>query len=175
MKLYHYVSKPNNVLEKGLLSFAANPQADLSYYFKRSGATTHQGIVDWMETCFEGRSRAVRCFSEPIQYTPKSVKMFKNFLAESDLFSINLSALVEDKLIEGIYVSPAIKVTNPKDIPHNVDEELIKLGCVDEIDFSPVDWSVCDDELGLRFSVIPYYLLIIKGGIIPPRYLTLEK
>ena len=174
MKLYHYVARPNNVLEKGLLSFAANPEADLSYYFKRSGATTHKGIVEWMESCFEGRSRAIRGFSEPIKYTPKSIKMFKSFLENADKFSIDISALDKDGLLEGVYVSPAIKFTNPYEIPHDVDEVLVKLNSIDEIDFSPIDWSVCDDELGLRFSVVPYYLVIIKGGIIPPRYLILE-
>lgn len=37
MKLYHYVMKGNDVLDKGLLSFQKNPNADLSYYFKRTG------------------------------------------------------------------------------------------------------------------------------------------
>ena len=174
MKLYHYVARPNNVLEKGLLSFAANPDADLSYYFKRSGAATHQGIIDWMESCFEGRSRAIRAFSEPLQWTDKSVKMIKSFVDTADKFSIDISALDRDGLLEGVYVSPAIKFTNPSEIPYNVDEVLVKLNSINEIDFSPIDWSVCNDELGLRFSVVPYYLIIIKGGIIPPRYLTLE-
>ena len=175
MKLYHYVARPNNVLEKGLLSFAANPNADLNYYFNRTGGkTTHKEVVDWMESCFKGRSRGIRGFSEPLQWTVKSVKMIKSFVEEADKFSIDISALDRDGMLEGVYLSPAIKFTNPADIPHDVDEVLVKLNSIDEIDFSPIDWSVCNDELGLRFSVIPYYLLIIKGGIIPPRYLTLE-
>lgn len=71
MRLYHYVAKGNTVLTDGILSFAQNPHADLSYYYKRSGETTHNGICQWMERCFKGRSRAVRAFSEPIQYTEK--------------------------------------------------------------------------------------------------------
>lgn len=77
MRLYHYVAKGNTVLTDGILSFAQNPHADLSYYYKRSGETTHNGICQWMERCFKGRSRAVRAFSEPIQYTEKSINMFK--------------------------------------------------------------------------------------------------
>jgi hypothetical protein len=37
-----------------------------------------------------------------------------------------------------------------------------------------VDWSVCDEKLGLRFSVVPYYLIVLKGGVIPPEYIKLE-
>ena len=49
MKLYHYISKPNTALQEGILSFAKNPNADLRYYYKRSGQTTHAGIVQWFE------------------------------------------------------------------------------------------------------------------------------
>ena len=81
MILYHYIAKGNTALSEGILSLAANPQADLSYYYKRTGGeTTHEGVVKWMESCFKGRSRAIRGFSEPIQWTEKSEKMFKDFI-----------------------------------------------------------------------------------------------
>ena len=174
MKLYHYIAKPNTALEEGILSFANNPNADLRYYHKRSGETTHDGIVKWMENCFEGRSRAIRGFSEPIQWTEKSINMFKPFVENADLFSINLEALAKDGFIEAVYVSPAIKPDLNKDFPQDVDERLVKLNSINDIDTSPVDWSVCDEKLGLRFSVVPYYLLVIKGGVIPPKYIKKE-
>ena len=174
MKLYHYISKPNTALNEGILSFAKNPNADLRYYFKRSGETTHDGIVKWMENCFEGRSRGVRVFSEPIQWTDKSINMFKPFVENADLFSIDLDALAKDGLIEAVYVSPAIKINTDKDFPQDVDERLVKLNSIYDIDTSAVDWSVCDEKLGLRFSVVPYYLIVIKGGVIPPKYITKE-
>ena len=174
MKLYHYISKPNTALKEGILSFANNPNADLRYYFKRSGETTHNGVVKWMESCFEGRSRAIRGFSEPIQWTEKSVNMFKPFIENADLFSIDLEALAKDGLIEAVYVSPAIKINTDKDFPQDVDEKLVKLSSINDIDTSPVDWSVCDEKLGLRFSVVPYYLIVIKGGVIPPKYIKKE-
>ena len=174
MKLYHYISKPNTALKEGILSFANNPNADLRYYFKRSGETTHNGVVKWMESCFEGRSRAIRGFSEPIQWTEKSVNMFKPFIENADLFSIDLEALDKDGLIEAVYVSPAIKINTDKDFPQDVDERLVKLSSINDIDTSLVDWSVCDEKLGLRFSVVPYYLIVIKGGIIPPKYIKKE-
>ena len=38
--------------------------------------------------------------------------------------------------------------------------------------YSPIDWSVCNDKLGRRFAYIRYYLVIVKDGIIPPRYIS---
>ena len=74
MKLYHYITKGNSALTEGILSFAKNPNADLSYYYKRTGGeTTHAGIIKWFESCFAGRSRAIRGFSEPIQWTDLSL------------------------------------------------------------------------------------------------------
>lgn len=174
MKLYHYIAKPNTALKEGILSFAKNSNADLHYYYKRSGETSHKGIVKWMESCFEGRSRAIRGFSEPIQWTEKSVNMFKPFIENADLFSIDLDALAKDGLIEAVYISPAIKPNLDKDFPQDVDERLFKLSSINDIDTSPVDWSVCDEKLGLRFSVVPYYLIVIKDGIIPPKYIKKE-
>lgn len=174
MKLYHYVARPNTAQKQGILSFAKNPDADLRYYYKRSGETTHEGIVKWMESCFVGRSRAIRGFSEPIKWTEKSINMFKLFIENADLFSIDLKKLQADGLIEAVYISPAIKPDSDNNFPQNVDEVLVKLTSIDDIDTSPVDWSVCDEKLGLRFSVVPYYLIVVKGGVIPPEYLTKE-
>ncbi|MFI3241928.1 MAG: hypothetical protein R3Y43_05115 [Alphaproteobacteria bacterium] len=172
MKLYHYVTKPNNVLTEGLLSFAKNDNADISYYIKRSGQNTKEGVVNWMENCFEGRSRGVRGFSEPIQYTKKSVKMFKNFIEGSDLFEIDLTSLEEAGLIEAIYISPAMIINDGNKIQYGIDEVLEKLDSINRIGSFVVDWHKCDDKKGLRFSVIPYYIIVVKEGIIPVKYIN---
>lgn len=173
MKLFHYVQKGNNVLEKGILLFAENPQADLSYYTRRSGAETHDGVVRWMENCFEGRSRGIRVFSEPIRWTEKSLSL-KKFVEQADRFAVDVTAMEKDGLIEAVYCSPAGIVNDPSKIEYGTDEVLVKLDSVRDIDFSPVDWGQCNDFLGLRFYVVPYYLLIVKGGIIPPKYVSLD-
>lgn len=170
MKLYHYITKGNTALEDGILSFARNPQADLSYYYTRSGQTTHEGIVQWMENCFEGRSRGIRGFSEPIKWTEKSLSL-KKFIENADLFAINLNALQKDGLLEAVYVSPSV-MDMPELQEWGCDEVLKKLAGIEAIDHSPVDWTVCNDELGRRFAFVPYYLIIVKDGIIPPAYFS---
>lgn len=178
MKLYHYITKGNSALTDGILSFAKNPNADLRYYYKRSGQTTHEGIVKWFESCFEGRSRGIRGFSEPIRWTENSLSL-KKFIENADMFSIDLDALHQDGLLEAIYMSPPIPI-DPNEDPKigvgitNVDEGLIKLNDYTCISQDPVNWSVCNDEMGRRFAFVPYYLIIVKDGVIPPKYITLE-
>ena len=176
MKLYHYVTKGNDVLEKGLLSFALNPNADLSFYAKRTGGeTTHDGVCKWMENCYTGRSRAIRGFSEPIKWTERSIHCLKDFINNADMFEIDITALNQDGLIEAVYVSPSV-LDRPQAIKENVSDELWeKIDGINDIDYSPIDWSVCDDKLGRRFAFVRYYLIVVKGGIIPPKYLKKVK
>lgn len=174
MKLYHYITKGNSALTEGILSFAMNPDADLKSYYKRSGLKTHQQIVQWFENCFTGRSRGIRCFSEPIKWTENSPHL-KEFIENKDMFSINIDALKRDGLLEAIYVSPSVLDTPELKYYHGCDEVLQKISGIEEIDYSPIDWSICDYKLGRRFAYVRYYLLIIKDGIISPEYITLEK
>lgn len=175
MQLYHYINKGNNALQKGILSFAANPNADLSYYFKRSGGkTTHAEICQWMDSCFEGRSRGIRAFSEPIKWTERSIKCLKNFVDDADCFAIDLSALQRDGLIEAVYVSPSVLDLPDIKEEQGMDEILQKLDRIEDIDFSPIDWRICDDEAGRRFAYVRYYLIVVKGGIIAPKYISLK-
>ena len=176
MKLYHYITKGNNALEKGLLSFAKNPNANLHYYYERSGGkSTHKEICEWMENCFRGRSRAVRAFSEPIQWTEHSIHCLKDFIDNADRFEIDISAMNKDGLIEAVYVSPAVSDIPGIEEKKGMDEVLQKLEGIDDIDYTPIDWNVCDDVLGRRFAWVRYYLIVVKGGIIEPKYLTIEK
>ena len=173
MKLYHYISKPNTALNEGILSFANNPNADLRYYFKRSGETTHDGIVKWMENCFEGRSRGIRGFSEPVKWTNDSLSL-KDFIDNADMYSIDLEALDKDGLLEAIYICPSVADCPTLKEQWDSDELLIKLYDYKDISVRPIDWSVCNDELGRRFAYVPYYIIVIKGGVIPPKYIKKE-
>ena len=173
MKLYHYISKPNTALKEGILSFAKNPNADLRYYFKRSNETTHDGIVKWMENCFEGRSRGIRGFSEPVKWTNDSLSL-KDFIDNADMYSIDLEALDKDGLLEAIYISPSVADCPTLKEQWDCDELLIKLYDYKDISVRPIDWSVCNDELGRRFAYVSYYIIIIKGGVIPAKYIKKE-
>lgn len=172
MRLYHYVSKGNSAKQNGILSFAQNPQADIHYYVQRSGQNTHQGIVTWMESCFCGRSRGIRCFTETIKWHKESLSL-KNFIENADLFSFDVAELQNDGLLEAIYCSPSVMERTDLQA-QGCDELLEKIPTLHQMDFSSIDWTICNDKKGWRFAFVRYYLLIMKDGIIPPEYLSLE-
>ena len=173
MKLYHYITKGNTALNDGILSFANNPDADINYYIKRSKSDTKEGIVAWMESCFPGRSRAIRGFTEPIKWHERTPSL-KEFIDNADLFSIDLDALDKDGLIESVWRSPSVLELPDANEENCQDEVLRQLDSIGQIDYSPIDWSVCDDTTGKRFAFVPYYLIVIKNGVIPPKYLVKE-
>lgn len=179
MKLYHYVTKGNHVMKEGLLSISKNPKADINYYIKRSGAKTHKGVCAWMEKCFKGRSRAIRFFTTPLKWTQKSLRI-KELVDACDLFEIDLDALIKDGFVEMIYVKPSLfdeHYFSQKDrdeyMRNGADEPLIQLKSAKEIDYKyQQTWDICDDSKGLRMVPLQYYVLVIKGGIVPPKYLA---
>lgn len=177
MKLYHYVTKGNNVLDVGLLSISKNPKTDINYYTKRSGAKTHKGVCAWMEKCFKGRSRSIRCFTTPLQWTEKSLRI-KELVDSCDLFELNLDLLVKDGLVEAVYLKPSIfdghyfSMEFRENLGNGADESLIKLKSVKDIDYKyHQTWDLCDDSKGLRMAPLQYYILIVKDGVVPPKYL----
>ena len=179
MKLYHYVTKGNNVMDVGLLSISVNPNADINYYIKRSRRKTHKGVCAWMEKCFKGRSRAIRFFTTPLQWTEKSLRL-KELVDSCDLFELNLTRLVKDGFVEAVYLKPSVfdghyfsMESREKCLRSGADETLIKLKSEKDIDYKyHQTWDLCDDSKGLRMAPLQYYVLVIKGGIIPPKYLT---
>ena len=179
MKLYHYVTKGNNVMKEGLLSISKNPNADLNYYTKRSGESTHEGVCGWMEKCFKGRSRAIRFFTTPLQWTEKSLRL-KELVDTCDLFEIDLTSLAKDGFVEAVYVKPSIfdeRYHTKEDLAklhsYGADESLFLLNGIEDIDYNyRQTWDICDDSKGLRMGPLQYYVLVIKGGVVPPKYLT---
>ena len=171
--LYHYVPKGSNVFQQGLLSFSKNSKADINYYIKRSGKTTKEGIVSWMEGCFEGRSRGIRFFTTPLEWHKKSLKI-KELIDNCDSLQIDLNRLNKDGLVEAVYLKPSIfEKCNPPDIENYKDEYLIKLNSVEDIDFDyKQTFDKCDDDKGLRMAPLRFYVLVIKDGVIPPQYIT---
>ncbi|MBQ8436944.1 MAG: hypothetical protein IJX20_04765 [Alphaproteobacteria bacterium] len=180
MKLYHYAKKENTIMQDGLLSFSKSNFFNINDYNKRiTGLKTKDDVVVWMESCFVGRSRGIRFFTEPIKWHDKTIETLKNFVDNRYLYSIDLEKIEKDGLIEAVYVSPPLYEhpdysENDFHFRWGRDEIYIKLNSTQDIDFSPVDWTACDDKLGHRFAFVRYYLLIIKDGIIPPKYVNKE-
>jgi len=164
MKLYHYAPIDNTVLQDGLLSFAKNP-INLKSYAKRAGSQNKEEIFAFLEKTFKGRSRAISCLTEPIKWQGNDA-VLKQIVDRSMLFSFELNDLICDGLLEDIWCK--IKCG-----AHGANEEFKKIR-PNEIDISPLDWEKCDSAKGLLFGAVRHYLLVIKGGVIPPSYLIKE-
>ena len=44
----------------------------------------------------------------------------------------------------------------------------------EEIDFSPLKWERVDAAKDMLYAVVRHYLLVMKNGVIPPKYLIRE-
>ncbi|MBQ3696026.1 MAG: hypothetical protein II938_03555 [Alphaproteobacteria bacterium] len=108
----------------------------------------------------------------------KSLRI-KELIDSCDLFELNLDLLVKDGLVEAVYLKPSVfdghyfsMKSREKYLRCGADESLIKLKSVKDIDYKyHQTWDLCDDSKGLRMAPLQFYVLIVKDGIIPPKYL----
>ena len=161
MKLYHYAPLENTCLEKGLLSVSLFPEC-LSHYAQRAKSEDSADIIKWLDSTFEGRSRSVSCFTEPLKLNGKIV------LNGGHLFSFDIDELVKDGLVESVY-------QKTKSGNGGRNGETFRKIKPDEIDYTPFDFSPYKTEYDLTHAFFRHYMIVLKNGFIPPKYLTLEK
>ena len=164
MKLYHYAPKENTVQTEGLLSVSKISER-LMVYAKRAGSENRDEIMAWLEQTFEGRSRSISCLTEPIKWQGND-DVLKKIVDGSILFSFELENLIKDGLIEAIWCKNG-------SLSHGYEENFFRVS-TDEIDASPLAWEKVDVSKGLLYGVIRHYLLVLKNGYIPPKYLKKE-
>ena len=164
MRLYHYAPIDNTVLSDGLLSISCI-QKDLRAYAHRAGSNNREEILAWLDKTFYGRSRAISCLTEPIKWQNND-SVLKRIVDNSALFSFDLSELVKDNLVEAIWCKNGSAAGGYNEKFFQVSPE--------EIDFSPLKWERVDAAKDMLYAVIRHYLIVMKNGVIPPKYLTRE-
>ena len=161
MKLYTYVPKGSDVLKSGVLSVSKLPE-ELLKYGKRLGTNDSAKISEWLEKTFPGRRCAVSVLTEPVDWKGND-PMLKEWVDKMDLLEIDFDALAKDGQIESIWCKEGSDV--------NGTNENIRKISAEKMDFSPLTWHLCSKEKGLFFGVIRHYFLVMKGGVIPPKYI----
>lgn len=161
MILYHYATKKNTVLKDGLLSIS-HGTGNLKAYSKRANSDKKQDIISWLESTFSGRSRSISALTEPIRWQNND-PVLKQIVDQSELFSFDLDELIKDGLVESIWLKSESKA-------HGKDEKFEMIS-PNKIDFSPLSWDKVDACKGLIFGVIRHYLIVLKNGLIPPKYI----
>ena len=164
MRLYHYAPIENTVLSDGLLSISCI-QKDLRAYAHRAGSNNREEILAWLDKTFYGRSRAISCLTEPIKWQNND-SVLKRIVENSALFSFDLSELVKDNLVEAIWCKNGSAAGGYNEKFFQVSPE--------EIDFSPLKWERVDAARDMLYAVVRHYLVVMKNGVIPPKYLTRE-
>ncbi len=164
MKLYHYAPKENTVLQDGLLSLS-HTSRNLGAYAKRAQSNKKQDIICWLESTFAGRSRAISCLTEPIRWQNND-PVLKKIVDNSALFSFDLIDLIQDHLVESIWLKS-------KSNAHGQNEKFMAV-LPDEIDISHLSWEKVNAEKGLIFGAVRHYFIVLKHGKIPPKYLHKE-
>ena len=161
MKLYTYVPKESDVLKSGVLSVSKLPE-ELLKYGKRLGTNDSAKISEWLEKTFPGRRCAVSVLTEPVEWKGND-PMLKEWVEQKKLVAIDFDELLKKGLIASIWCKNGAKADG-------TDEKIFQITS-NEIDFSPLPWHLCSKEKGLFFSVIRHYFLVMKGGVIPPKYI----
>ena len=165
MKLYHYAPKENTVLQNGILSISKIDR-DLKPYFHRAGSENKDDILKWLESTFQGRSKAISCLTEPIRWEGND-PILKKIVAGTELFSFRLEDLINDGLVEAIWCKNGSDANGCHEIFYSIN--------VNDIDLSPLAWDKVDSSKGLLYAVIKHYMIVLKDGYIPPKYIIKEK
>ena len=130
-------------------------------------------ILSYLEKTFEGRLRSI-CVITDIAPLQEYQHPYLNWLVHyADVISFDLNQLIKDGIVEAIYCKD-LRQTALKDASF---ENIYKINNVEEVDLTPNDWHLCEEERYKSFSpwaTIKHYFLVLKNGFIPTEYATLE-
>ena len=135
---------------------------ELLKYGKRVGSNDPKKICLWLDKTFPGRTRAISVLTEPVVWNGND-PMLKEWVNQNDLLEVDFDGLLKDGFVESIWCKNGSKADG-------TDEKIYQV-TPDKISFSPLPWHLCSKEKGLFFGVIRHYFLVMKGGVIPPKYL----
>lgn len=179
MKVYLYTYAYDKIKEEGYKSLSMFDK-DSDYYknallmYKSSAKSKNiDDISEYLENTFNGRLRSI-CVITDIAPIEEYQHPYLNWLIHhADVISFDLNQLIEDGVVENIYC---------KDLRQTVlvdasFENIYKINNIEEIDFTPNDWHLCENEQYKNLSpwvTIKHYFLVLKNGVIPPQYITLK-
>ncbi len=172
MRLYHYAPRKNTVLKTGLYSYAKYPH-DLKKYTIPAKSDKKKDIIAWMENIFPGRSKSISCLTEPIKWQSND-PVLKKIVECSALFSFELNDLLEAGFVESIWCRDDLAQIGRKHVMNKHAQYFYKVS-PEEIDVSPLTWEKVDLSKELLFGAVRHYMIVLKEGIIPSKYLRLER
>ena len=164
LKMYHYARLGNTILKDGLLGIKESGRS-LRPYAHRAGTDEPEKIYEWLDSTFKGRSNSISCLTEKIIWKGND-NILKSIVDGCELFSFDLEQLVQDGIVTAIWCKCGSDAGG-----YNEKFEKVEL---EEVDCSPLTWEKCDSSKDLLFATVRHYMLVLKDGFIPPKYITLE-
>ena len=164
LKMYHYSKHGNTVLKDGLFGIRKSGRSMIPYVH-RAGTDESEKIYEWLDTTFQGRSNSVSCLTEKIVWQGND-KILRTIVEGCDLFSFDLEQLVKDGIVTAIWCKDGSDAGG-----YNEKFKKVEL---DEVDCSPLTWEKCDSSKDLLFAVVRHYMLVLKDGFIPAKYIKKE-
>lgn len=174
MRLYHYSPRKNkkSILAHGLYSYK-NITWDLKKYVIPAKSNSKKDIIAYMEKIFPGRSKAISCLTEQIQWRNND-PVLKNVVKSSVLFSFELNDLIKAGLVESIWYRDDLAHHGRKHVVNKHAQYFYQVK-PEEINTSPLTWEKVDLSQGLMYGAARHYMIVMKKGFIPPEYLKQEK
>ena len=170
MKLYVYINPPllESILKNGYLSASKQDDPPILYVYKKyAGSEKREDIIGYLENTFKGRFRSISCLTAPAPIDNYKHPYLDSLVKSSMIISFDVENMMKDGIIEAIYCKDCSQ-TAKKSIDF---ENIYKVEDLSHIDFSPLDWHSCDTKYGSPFNMIRHYMIILKDGLIPPKYI----
>lgn len=179
MKVYLYTYAYENIKKEGYKSLAMFDKNDEDIQKRllvhRSSAKTENpnDIIDYLEETFEGRLRSVCVITDIAPQEEYKHPYLNNLVHQADIISFDLNKLITDEIVEAVYCKDLREtiLNNPS------FENIYKINDINDIDFSPNDWHLCENDEYIKYSpwsTIKHYFLVLTKGYIPPEYISLE-
>ncbi|MBP3346167.1 MAG: hypothetical protein J6L86_03950 [Alphaproteobacteria bacterium] len=179
MKMYVYTFAYDKIKEEGYKSLSMFDKDSEHYkgclWTHRCSANSENyvDIEAYMERTFEGRLRSICAITEIAPVTDYQHPYLDRLVHYADVISFDAGQLVKDGVVEAVYCKDLRQTVliNP------AFENIYKLNGLDEIDTEPYDWRLCGEKEYQKYSpwaTIKHYMLVLKDGYVPPRYITLE-
>jgi len=177
--MYAYTYLYNQIKKEGYKSLSLVNQDDpifrkrLSVYAGNAHSENDKDIWAYLEKTFSGRTRSICAITEPAPIRTYKHNYLNHLIQYADLVSFDVDELWQKGIIEAIYCKD-LRETIKKEI---FFENIYPIKTPDDIDRTPLDWSLCEKKpyaARSPWASVKHYFLVLKNGIIPPQYITLE-
>ena len=150
--LYSYITVTNDVSETGIKAPVLLKENQLSHYAQRAGTFKKAKILDYLETIFPRRSRAISCLTEQMPDT--GCRKIREFKKRRECFCFSENLLNNHEIVEAVWVFDGDRIEQ-----------------VHQLDFSKLAWESVQDDDDLFFKRIRHYMFVLNKGFLPVEYI----